>query len=143
MWFLTLPHAAAAPKPDEAEPPLWQVALEAPPDTRFKEEKVEVIEVAPKQPQPEQGTVEAMVAAEFVDAPIMVRVARAESQFDPKADNQTSTAYGVFQILIGTWHDYGCTGDRGNAADNIACARIIYDKSGLTPWASSKGMWAK
>lgn len=87
--------------------------------------------------------VKAMVEAEFSDAPIMVHIANAESQFIPWADNPHSTAYGVFQILIGTWEGYGCTGDRGDAADNIACARIIYETSGTRPWDASKHNWGK
>lgn len=71
----------------------------------------------------------------------MVAIADAESDFIPWADNPNSTAYGVFQILIGTWHDYGCTGDRGNADDNIECARKIYDQSGTRPWNASIHEW--
>lgn len=61
---------------------------------------------------------------------------------NPSAKNPRSTATGVFQILIGTWHAYGCTGERTNAADNIRCARKIYDESGTTPWNASKYAWA-
>lgn len=60
---------------------------------------------------------------------------------DPNAENPGSTATGVFQILIGTWEDYGCTGNRMDAEDNIACARKIYDQSGLTPWEASRHKW--
>lgn len=86
-------------------------------------------------------TIEAMVRAEFVDAPIMVDIARAESRFNPLAKNPKSTATGVFQILVGTWADYGCVGSRTDAHDNIKCARIIYERSGTTPWISSKANW--
>jgi hypothetical protein len=72
---------------------------------------------------------------------IMVRVARAESRFVPTAKNPHSTATGVFQILIGTWNHYKCTGSRTNAADNIRCAKKIYDREGVKPWVSSKSMW--
>ncbi len=88
-------------------------------------------------------TVEQLVIDAFPDAPVMFRIARAESQFNPEAKNPESTATGVFQILIGTWKDkrYGCTGERTNAIDNIACARKIYDISGTVPWNSSKENW--
>ena len=84
-----------------------------------------------------------MVIAEFKDAPVMVSIARAESQFNPKAKNPNSTATGVFQILIGTWNDpyYGCVGERTDPQDNIDCARKIYEKSGTVPWNSSKANW--
>lgn len=93
-------------------------------------------------PSEDQGVVRAMVAAAFPDAPIMVYVADAESDFCSHADNPNSTAYGVFQILQGTWTAYGCTGSRGDAADNIKCARKIYDASGTQPWNASKSKWA-
>ena len=110
--------------------------------------------LAPEQPTPEEIKniehpitatttlrIKQMVADEFPDAPIMVHIADSESQFIPWADNPNSTAYGVFQILSGTWKDYGCEGDRGDPEDNIACARIIYDADGTSPWNASKHKW--
>jgi hypothetical protein len=76
----------------------------------------------------------------FSDAPVMYRVAEAESGFNPNARNTTSTAKGVFQILDGTWEAYRCTGNVLNAEDNITCARKIYDTEGTIPWNSS-GPW--
>jgi transglycosylase-like protein with SLT domain len=81
-----------------------------------------------------------MVLAEFPDAPVMLRIAQAESHMLPEAKNAHSTAAGLFQILSGTWSSYRCTGDKYDASDNIACARKIYDKEGTRPWASS-GSW--
>lgn len=100
-------------------------------------------EIEPVPPPTKEESVYDMVVTAFPDAPIMVDIARAESQFIATAKNPKSTATGVFQILIGTWEDpaYGCTGDRMNPRDNIACARKIYDVSGVTPWLDSKGMW--
>lgn len=88
-------------------------------------------------------SIEQMVRDAFPDAPIMVQVARAESQFVATAKNPNSTATGVFQILTGTWRDAKCQGDIKNATDNIACARILYDESGTTPWLASKSMWGQ
>ena len=85
--------------------------------------------------------VENMVRHEFLDAPIMVEIARAESRFIPTAKNPASTATGVFQILVGTWAAYGCVGERTDASDNIACARIIYNQDGTTPWNASSENW--
>lgn len=89
-----------------------------------------------KPPTPAQ-----LVALTFSNAPVMLRVAKAESSFIPTAKNPDSSATGIFQILIGTWRAYGCTGSRTNAADNISCARKIYDAQGTTPWDSSKYKW--
>lgn len=86
-------------------------------------------------------TVQGLVAQAFPTAPVMVRIAKAESSFVPTARNQGSTATGVFQILSGTWKAYGCTGSRTNAADNIACAKKLYEDSGTTPWNSSSLKW--
>lgn len=83
--------------------------------------------------------VEQMVLQAFPDAPIMVEVARAESQFVETAKNPNSSASGVFQITKDTWA--GCEGDIFDAADNIVCARKVYDARGLQPWESSIGDW--
>lgn len=89
------------------------------------------------------GDVERQIRAAFPDAPIMVDVAKAESQFQLHADNPRSTAYSVFQILEPTFYSYGCKGERGILEVEIACARKIYDKSGTTPWDASKSVWGK
>lgn len=86
-------------------------------------------------------TVEEMVAEAFPDAPIMVRVAQAESHFDPTAKNPHSSATGVFQILSGTWRLTGCAGSPTNPEDNIECARKLYDVATTTPWLASKKVW--
>ena len=84
----------------------------------------------------------AMVVAEFgADAPVMIDIADAESNFDPSAKNCGSTATGIFQILKGTWEGAECTGSRTDPRDNIRCARIIYEDSGTTPWNSSSHAW--
>jgi len=85
-----------------------------------------------------------MVVAEFgSDAPVMVDIAEAESQFDPTADNCASTADGLFQILDGTWIGAGCgpLADKKKAIPNIRCARIIYNDSGTRPWLASAHNW--
>lgn len=73
----------------------------------------------------------------------MLQVAYAETTtLDPLAKNPSSSASGLFGITKGTWEDRKCTGDVFDAADNIACARKIYDKYGLKPWEASKSKWA-
>lgn len=81
------------------------------------------------------------VEIEFADTPVMIRIAKAESSYDPTAKNPGSTATGLYQILLGTWHGYHCTGSRTNAADSIACAKKIYTAEGTRPWLSSKDKW--
>jgi hypothetical protein len=71
----------------------------------------------------------------------MVRIAKCESGYRPDAKNGSSTATGIFQILIGTWESNKCTGERTNFEDNIWCAWKIYDKRGNQPWVSSSGCW--
>lgn len=91
---------------------------------------------------PQCVSVRAYIANEFKDAPIMVRIAQAESQFDCSQKNPDSTAKGCFQILDGTWKDYKCEGgDHYEMKANVACARIIYDASGTQPWDASKANW--
>lgn len=82
-----------------------------------------------------------MVVSAFPDAPVMIRIAQAESQMRPEARNPRSTASGLFQILNSTWRAYKCQGSPYNAEDNIACARKIYDDVGTTPWISSSAEW--
>ncbi len=104
---------------------------------------VEVIQIPSKLPE-QYVEYYLMVYEEFHDdAPVMIEIARAESGFNPQAKNPASTAKGLFQILGSTYKAYNCTGDVLNAADNIACARIIYEKDGTTPWNESKSSWSK
>lgn len=97
----------------------------------------------PKPAASETLTVPQMVIKEFGAPSIMVRIAMAESTFDPTAKNPYSTASGVYQILNGTWNDYDCAGDVFDPTDNITCARKIYDKEGTTPWNASIEVWGK
>lgn len=95
----------------------------------------------PKPAASETLTVPQMVIKEFGAPSIMVRIAMAESGFISTSTNPKSSARGIFQILIGTWNDYGCLGDVFDPIDNITCARKIYDKAGTTPWKASIEMW--
>lgn len=66
----------------------------------------------------------------------MIRIARYESRFNPKAKNPHSTAKGIFQILDGTWNAKAnrCVGNAYNFKQNIDCAWIIQGKRGFQPW---------
>lgn len=90
-----------------------------------------------------QLTPQEIIEQEFGKDSIMVEIAKAESRFVPTAQNASSMASGLFQILNGTWDDYGCAGDVFDAKDNVACARKVYDKRGTRDWDSSKSVWGK
>lgn len=89
------------------------------------------------------------IEQEFKDAPVMVKIAGAESTHCKNKVNPKSSARGCFQILKGTWRDYKCEGDFNDEAvrmdddKNIACARKLYDRDGTVPWNESKANWSK
>lgn len=131
------------------------VALMHPPETKGKQN----IELLPSVPEviaaePEEPVVEIppyvrkgreeyylMIYKEFKNEPVMLRIAFAESGFNPLAKNPNSTASGLFQILKGTWAAHKCEGEVFDAEDNIACARKIYDRNGTRDWLASKNGW--
>lgn len=88
---------------------------------------------------------EDLIVSEFVDAPIMLKVALAESGKEGKPCvnnvNKGSSARGCFQILKSTWAGYHCIGDILFPPDNIACARKIYNARGLKDWEASRHVW--
>jgi hypothetical protein len=73
----------------------------------------------------------------------MIRIARAESNFRPRAKNPNSTASGIFQIIYGTWNSNNCQGNAFNFVDNINCAWEIQSHRGFQPWVSSSKVWNK
>lgn len=103
---------------------------------------VDKASASPVDAQENVGTTTArqLVVSAFPDAPIMVRIAQAESHMIPNAKNPRSTATGLFQVLSGTARAYGC-GDQTIAEESIKCARKIYDAEGTIPWLSSKTNW--
>ena len=85
----------------------------------------------------------------FPDAPIMLEVAKCESRYKIDAHNTTlntdgTTDGGIFQL--NSIHDPELLKlglDKFDPEDNIRFARILYDRSGLQPWESSRGCWGK
>ena len=75
----------------------------------------------------------------------MKAIAFAESTYRPKVKNDHSTATGLFQIVIGTWQHFKCTGSRTDAEDNIKCAMKIATEinkgGGLHHWNESADKW--
>jgi hypothetical protein len=78
----------------------------------------------------------------FPDAPIMVAVAKCESGLVPTAKNPTSSASGIFQILMSLHGPSLGDLDVWNPADNIKFARILYDNGGLAHWSESARCWS-
>jgi len=54
-----------------------------------------------------------------------LRIARCESNLDPLAENDKSSASGIYQFLDGTFESY-CEGDVYNPEDNIKCFLKYY-----------------
>lgn len=77
------------------------------------------------------------------DIMTMIRIARAESNFKPRAKNPKSTASGIFQIIAGTWYSNDCVGDKWDFKDNIKCAWKLHQVRGFQPWDASKSKWGE
>jgi len=72
-----------------------------------------------------------------------IRVAKCESSLNPEAKNKSSTAKGIYQIIIGTWDGNRCTGERWDFVDNIDCGYKLLKTRGFQPWDASKQCWNK
>jgi hypothetical protein len=91
----------------------------------------------------EEEKIERLIREEFKDAPIMVKVAKCESEFR-NVKGMSSDDFGPFQINyvhLETLEEKGL--DRTVIEDNIKFARILYTESGLKPWQNSKKCWSK
>lgn len=74
-------------------------------------------------------------------------VIECESGGDPRAQNPSSTASGLFQFINGTWRAYGGGEFASRAKDATVAEQYIvaeraYAAEGLKPWAASKSCWA-
>ena len=111
---------------------LLQIAVAAIPSNSY--------ELVP--PQHQEGIyslVQKYFPADKVDTAL--RIIKAESNFK-NIGNDSSSAFGPFQILKGTFEFYNCSGDRRVIEDNIRCAAKIYLKSGdWSDWEESKVVW--
>ncbi len=106
-------------------------------------------------PMPAAQTVEEYVREYFADIPVMIEVAKCESQFrqfNNKGEvlkNPTSSAVGVFQIMASIHADFADEKlglDVYNLQGNAAYARYLYEKQGTKPWEAdmkSKNCWGK
>lgn len=97
------------------------------------------------------SSVEQEVRSRFVDAPVMVEVARCESGLrQHNADGSVlrggwgRNMIGVFQIFEDV-HRAPATAlgyDIDSLEGNVNYARHLYDTQGTTPWNSAKHCWA-
>jgi len=83
----------------------------------------------------------------FPDVPIMIKVAKCESEYDIYAYNPTNNSHdtGVLQISK-KYHGERAERlgyDLNNPIDNLAFGRLLYDQQGLAPWIWSKHCWNK
>lgn len=123
------------------------VVYEAPETLAVK--KIETVEVKePKTWTPDEVKQELKI--HFADAPIMVEIARCESQFRHyMADGSTlrgrvdNADTGVFQINK-RFHEKRAVSlglDINTLAGNIAYARLLYEEQGTRPWNASAHCW--
>jgi len=106
--------------------------------------KTEELEYQPRREYtPTQLEVIDKIKKAFPDAPVMVEVARCESEFDPTADRgNLGVDVGLFQINqvhLAALSSLGL--DRWNIDDNISYARLLYDQAGTQPWFMSQSCW--
>ncbi len=100
---------------------------------------------------PQAQTVKEYVEIYFADQPVMIDIARCESQFrqfDKKGailKNPTSSAVGIFQIMS-SLHAKPADKigmDIYSIEGNLEFARHLFDEEGTTPWLSSSKCWGK
>jgi len=103
-------------------------------------------------PITDSENVEKFINDYFADIPIMVSVAKCESQFRQYNSNGTilkgrKNTYdrGVMQINL-LYHEDTAEKmglDLHNIDDNVSYARYLYEKQGVKPWMSSSPCWSK
>lgn len=102
---------------------------------------------------PQSQTVEEYVRDYFADEPIMIEIAKCESQFRQYGrdgqvlkNSEGSSAIGLFQIMSSIHADFADDKlglDVYSLQGNAAYARYIFDRQGTRPWDASKACWSK
>ncbi len=97
-----------------------------------------------------QNEVEKRVREYFSDIPVMIEIARCESEFQHQ-NNDGSVLHGGFNnSMVGVFQFYKVVHtkdalalglDLENLDDNLAYARHLYDTTGTSPWNSSRSCW--
>ena len=92
---------------------------------------------------PTQEEVIDKILKAFPDAPIMLDIARCESELNPSADRENlGVDVGLFQINQVHLSELNRLGlDRWDIDDNITYARLLYDTQGTQPWFMSQHCW--
>jgi hypothetical protein len=71
-------------------------------------------------------------------------IIQCESGGNPRAQNASSSASGLFQFLDTTWRGLGGStahAKDASGAEQYAIANKAYAQSGLAPWAASRPCW--
>lgn len=115
---------------------------------------VKLASAAPVAPQAYTSSVpaseiELIVRNYFADAPVMVQIARCESNFRQYnangvvLKNPTSSAKGVFQIMesLHTRTASNLGHDILTIEGNLGYARHLYEREGTRPWNASRHCW--
>jgi soluble lytic murein transglycosylase-like protein len=83
-----------------------------------------------------------------VDPNVPLKIAYAESRYNPDARNKSSSAKGVYQFIDSSWKSYSQKAGRGgesvlNADANIETAIWTIKHYGTNPWNASRSKWSK
>lgn len=75
---------------------------------------------------------------------VFQRIVQCESGGNPRAQNPTSSASGLFQFIDGTWANFGGYAHAKDApvSVQIAKAEQVYAARGTQPWNASRSCWA-
>lgn len=112
----------------------------------------EEVRIEDYMPISDSENVKRYVSDYFADIPIMIEVARCESQFrqyNSKGEvlrgKQNTSDRGVMQINLHYHEDEAqkLGLDVHKIEDNVAYARYLYEKQGTKPWMASSPCWAK
>lgn len=80
-----------------------------------------------------------------VAPPVLSKIAFCESSNNPKAVSKTSSARGLYQIIISTEElverNTGKDYDAFNPQDNLEMAEWLLERYGTKPWKSSEWCW--
>jgi hypothetical protein len=91
----------------------------------------------------EEEKIERLITEEFVDAPVMVAIAKCESEFK-NVPGRSSNDFGPFQVNYVHLEELEALGlDRTVVEDNITFARILYERNGTRDWNNSRECWSR
>jgi hypothetical protein len=94
--------------------------------------------------------VEAAVRAYFADIPVMIKVAKCESEYRQFNSSGSALHGGTGDAMVGVFQIYKTVHEKFASSlgmdihtleGNLAYARYIYDREGTVPWNSSAPCW--